>query len=312
MGETAEQFPKRLRTEIMQAASQVTESSDLPSRALDSDSRPSDAKTVQTKSAQDVELDQLNERLTNMKSRLQENGQILEELQHRYEGRTKEMQKIRQERDSLGAAKLTLEQRVEKQRDEITKLKDERTELKRDLTQARETIKDGGGSAAELESANEEVRRLKKENAGLERRADYEKNQGEYTREQYQNASTVAAQSGNEIRQLKAENETLTRKVAGEASRLRELNMKTDEDRHLSRIQELELTVAKRDGLLRKKDDELCEIRKNRPSTRSTSTQPRSPKWSNSRPSSPGLNNNHNGSNSLGRGSALRFSSEMR
>ncbi|RMJ27687.1 hypothetical protein PHISP_01472 [Aspergillus sp. HF37] len=312
MEETAEQFPKRQRTEVMQFAPQMTESSNLPSRTLDSDSRPSDAKSMQTKSPQAVELDQLKESLTNTESRLQESGQILEELQHRYETRTREMHKIRQERDSLGAAKLTLEQRVEKQRDEITKLKDERTELKRDLTQARETIKDGGGSAAELEGANEEVRRLKKENAGLERRADYEKNQGEYTREQYQNASTVAAQSGNEIRQLKAENETLTRKVAGEASRLRELNMKTDQDRHLSRVQELELTLANRDDLLRKKEDELCEIRKNRPSTRSTSTQPRSPKWTNSRPSSPGLNNNHNGSNSLGRGSALRFSSEMR
>ena len=253
--------------------------------------------------------------LTNVEARLQQSEKILGELQHRYESRTKDLHTTRRERDNFQVAMKTLEQRVERQRDEITKLKDERTELKRDLQQARETIKNGGGSAAELEAANEEIRRLKAENASLGRKADYEKNQSEYTREQYQNASTVAAQSGNEIRQLTSENELLKRKVAGEASRLREINTKSDQDRHSSRVAELELTLANRDDLLRRKEEELREIRKNRPSTRSTSTQPRSPKWAsaNSRPSSPGFNNNnHNGSNPLGRGSsALRFSSEM-
>lgn len=265
--------------------------------------------------ANSAELDKLQRALVDTDSRLTQRVKIHEELQHRYESRSKDLHKIRRERDSFGAAKLALEERVGRQRDEMTKLKDERTELKRDLQQAREAIRNGGGSAAELEAANEEIRRLKADNAGLERKADYEKNQAEYTREQYQTASTVAAQSGNEIRQLKAENEMLKRKVAGEASRLREVNLNSDQTTHLSRVTELELTLANRDDLLRRKEEELREIRKNRPSTRSTSTQPRSPKISsaNSRPSSPGLNNNHNGSNPLGRGSsALRFSSEMR
>lgn len=161
---------------------------------------------------------------------------------------------------------------------------------------------------AELEAAQEEIRRLTKENESLERKAEYEKKQADYTREQYQNASTIAAQSGIEIRQLRNENEELKRKLAGEAIKLKELNIKNDQNTHLSRIAELEATLASREELLHRKEEELRELKKNRPSTRSTSTQPRSPKWAgNSRPTSPSLNN----SGLAGRGSSLRFSSEM-
>lgn len=166
---------------------------------------------------------------------------------------------------------------------------------------------------AELETAREEIRRLNKEHAGFERKAEYERNQAEYTREQYQNASTVAAQAGNELRQLRSENEALQRKVEANTAHLLQLNLKNDSEIHLARINELELTLAARDEMLQRKEEELRDIRKNRPSTRSTSTQPRSPKiTANSRPTSPGVgyNGNGNGNGLAGRGSALRFSSE--
>lgn len=267
---------------------------------------------VQKKSEDAAALETLQKALAAAESRLQERENILGSLQHRYESRTNDLHKIRQERDRLLETKSASEQRVEKQKEDITKLKDERSQLKLDLEQAREALKNGGGDMAELEKAREEVRRLTKANESLERKADFANKQAEYTREQYQTASNVAAQSGNELRQLKEENEELTRKVAGEASRLREMNLKNDENHHLSRIAELEAQLSSREYLLHKKEDELREIRKNRPSTRSTSTQPRSPKLTagnHSRPTSPGLNNN--GSNFPGRGSALRYSSEM-
>lgn len=267
---------------------------------------------METRSSQAVELDTLRKSLAGAEARLQERNKILDSLQHRYESRTTDLHQTRRERDSLTAAKQTLEQRVEKQRDDMTKLKDERTELKDELQKARQTIREGGGTAAEIEAAQAEVRRLSSENASLKRTADYERNQSQYTREQYQNASTAAASTANEVRQLTEDKEALNRKVAGEASRLREINKQNDEARHLSKISELEATLARRDELLRRKDEELREIRKNRPSTRSTSV-PRSPKWPTSRPSSPGLgNNNNNGSGLAGRGSALRYSSELR
>ncbi|OJJ32994.1 hypothetical protein ASPWEDRAFT_174422 [Aspergillus wentii DTO 134E9] len=310
--DTDEQFSKRQRMDTSQLASQFTESSKFPSQTLDSGLQMLERNIVQMRSSHAAEIDKLQKALNYALSRLQEKEKALESLQHRYESRTKETHKIRQERDDFSQSKLASEQRVERQKEEITKLKDDRTQLRHDLESARESLKNGGGTAAELESAQEEIRRLTKENSGLRQKAEYEKNQGEYTREQYQTASNVASQSGNEIRQLRAENEALNRKVAGDSCRLKELNMQSDGARHLSRVAELEATLASRDDLLRKKEDELREIRKNRPSTRSTSTQPRSPKLTSasSRPTSPGINNG-NGLNHSGRGSGLRFMSGM-
>jgi chromosome segregation ATPase len=292
--------------EMTEDNTQLTESTKFPSQTLDSGLHALEQNLVQMRNAHAAELEKFQKDLADMQLRLQEREKLLESLQHRYETRTKDLHKIRRERDRLAESKATSDQKMEKQREENSKLKDERTQLRHELEQARDEIKSGGGGVAELEAAREEIRRLTKENAGLERKSDYEARQAEYTREQYQTASNVAAQTGNEVRQLREENETLKRKVDGNAIRLREINIKNDEARHKSRISELEATLAAREDLLRRKEDELREIRKNRPSTRSTSTQPRSPRLTaGSRPTSPGINN-HNG-----RGSALRFSSEM-
>lgn len=262
--------------------------------------------------SRDLEKAQLQNDLSKAQSRARDIERALSELQHRYESRTEDLHKTRQERDRLLEGRTALEQRVEKQREDISKLKEDRSNLRQELEGARQELKNNGGTMADLETAREEIRRLKKENANLERRAEYSQSQSEYTREQYQTASTVAAQAGNEARQLREENEALLRKVAANTAQLYEINKQNDAVRHLARIEELELILAARDDLLRKKEEELREIRKNRPSTRSTSTQPRSPKWAaGSRPTSPGLNHNGNGNGLAGRGSALRFSSEM-
>jgi chromosome segregation ATPase len=290
----------------------MTQSTKPPSQTLDRDLQSLERSLIQMKTAHNIEKEQLQRELSHTQARLQEFETALGILQHRYESRTKELHLTRQERDRLSEGKTSTEQRVEKQREDISKLKEERSQLKAELEGARQELKTGGGSLAELETAREEIRRLNSERASLERKAEYEKNQAEYTREQYQTASNVAAQAGNELRQVREENEALTRKVQGNAVQLREMNIKNDAKRHLSRINELELILASRDDLLRKKEDDLREIRKNRPSTRSTSTQPRSPKWANSsRPTSPGVGHNGNGNGLASRGSALRYSSEM-
>ncbi|KKK15779.1 hypothetical protein AOCH_002553 [Aspergillus ochraceoroseus] len=310
----AESVTKRPRIDVSQETSQFTDISKAATQTLDNDLHALEKNLVHMRNTHAAALDKLQKALITTQSRLQEGEKILESLQHRYESQTKEFHRIRRERDGLLESKAASDQKLDKQREDIAKIKDERTQLRHDLEQAREALKNGGGDAAELERVREEVRRLTKENAGLERKAEYERKQAEYTREQYQTASNVAAQSGNENRVLREENERLKRKADSEAVRLRELNMKNDETQHLARAIELEALLVSREDVLRRKEEELREIRKNRPSTRSTSSQPRSPKWTaSSRPTSPGFNNNHNsnGTGFAGRGSALRFSSEM-
>ncbi|KAL4964419.1 uncharacterized protein BDV14DRAFT_174987 [Aspergillus stella-maris] len=313
--DSTEPNSKRPRMDESQDTSQLTVCSTGTSQPLGNRLQSFEKQLIQMRSDNEATLEKLQKTLAGTQSRLQEREKVLATLQHRYETRTKDLHIVRKERDRLIEAKSTAEKRLEKSKEEVTKLKDERTTLRHDLEQTRETLKTGGagGDAAELEKAREEVRRLAKENESLQKKADLANKQTEYIREQYQTASNVAAQSGNELRSLREENEALKRKAAGEAAKLKELNTKSDESRHLSRIRELESLLSSREDLLHKKEDELREIRKNRPSTRSTSTQPRSPKitaGNPSRPTSPGLNNN-NGNNYPGRGSALRFSSEM-
>ncbi|KAL6237575.1 hypothetical protein BDW75DRAFT_203686 [Aspergillus navahoensis] len=315
--DSVESTSKKLRLGESQVTSPFTVSSKAASQSLDGQIHILEKNLIQMRTSNAADLLKLQKELAAAQTRLLERDGVLESLQHRYETRTKDLHNIRRQRDRLLETKEILEQRIKKQNEEITKLKDERAQLKQDLSQAREALKTGGGDMAELEKAREEIRRLKTENAALERKADVANKQAEYTREQYQTASNAAAHSGNELRTLRDENEVLKRKVAGEATRLRELNIQNDESRHLTRIRELESLLSVREDLLQKKEDELREIRKNRPSTRSTSTQPRSPKLNAgnySRPTSPGINNNsinNNGPNFPGRGSALRFSSEM-
>ncbi|KAJ5512188.1 Histone deacetylase complex subunit 2/3 [Penicillium fimorum] len=308
--EPEEQASKRARV-CTQENSQLTESTKPPSQTLDRDLQSLERNLIQMKHIHATEKAQLQAELARANSRFQEMEKALGILQHRYESRTNELHATRKERDRVTETKPSLEQRVEKQKETISSLKEERAELKRELDEARQALKDGGGSSAELEIAREEIRRLAKENSNLERKAEFEKNQAEYTREQYQTASTAAAQSGTETRRLATENEKLKRKAESNAVQLSELHMKNESVRHLARIEELELILATRDEFLRRKEDELREIRKNRPSTRSTSTQPRSPKWAGSRPTSPGVGHNGNGNGLGGRGSALRYSSEM-
>ncbi|KAL4804880.1 class II histone deacetylase complex subunits 2 and 3-domain-containing protein [Aspergillus unguis] len=312
--ESSELSSKRPRMDESQDVSQFTASSKDDSQTLDSQIQFLEKNLIKMQTSHAADLKKLRDALAAAESRALKAERDLGMLQHRFEHRKATQHKVEKERDQLLQTKTTIEQRQEKQKDDISKLKDERTQLKQDLEQAREALKSGGGDMAELEKAREEIRRLTKENASLERKADFANKQAEYTREQYQTASNVAAQSGNELRQLREENEALKTKAAGEATRLRELNIQNDEKRHLRRIEELENLLSSREELLHKKEDELREIRKNRPSTRSTSTQPRSPNLNArnlSRPTSPGLNNNNNGSTFPGRGSALRFSSEM-
>ncbi|KAJ5223722.1 hypothetical protein N7468_008264 [Penicillium chermesinum] len=219
-----------------------------------------------------------------LKAQMQAMEKALGILQHRYETRTSVLHQIRRERDNLIESKASNEQRVEKFKEDNAKLKADRARLETELSQAREEIKHGGGTLAQLEAAREEIRQV-------------EANRAEYTREQYQTASTVAAQSGNEARQLRDENEDLKRRVATNLAELKKVNNNAALAMHTARIEELELILASRDDLLRRKEEEIRDLRRNRPSTRSTSTQPRSPKWgANSRPTSPGINNgNGNG-----------------
>lgn len=252
-----------------------------------------------------AEIQELQSALEDARTRLQAMEVNFARLQHRYESKHELYHKTRRELNQALDLNKRSENRIQKQTEEISRLRDEKVELNKSLEEVRASLKTDGGLPAELETAKEEIRKLSKEKSNLERQSQQDRSQSEFTRQQYQNASTAAAQSGVEIRQLKVQVEELSRKSSGEASRLKELQTNSAAQRHLQRVEELEGLLASREKLLMMKEDEIRELRKNRPNTRSTSTQPRSPKLAgSSRPVSPAPNSN---SNNIGRGSVLRF-----
>ncbi|KAK2794722.1 hypothetical protein FQN52_007492 [Onygenales sp. PD_12] len=274
-------------------------------------SQLSDRSIIQAQKDLEEQVRQLQTALTSTQARLQQTESNFSRLQHRYETRHNEYHKMRTELDQALETSKKSADRLERQKAEIAKLKDEKAALSKDLEEARNTIKEGGGDAAALESALEEARKLTKENASLQRSVTQERSQSEYTRQQYQNASTAAATAAMELRQREEELEEMKSKAAIDAEKLKLLRMKNDEQMHLARIAELETTLAGRDEMLNRKEEELRELKKNRPSTRATSLQPRSPKVGASRPASrpaspgPGVGATGGGGNH--KGSALRF-----
>ncbi|KLJ12149.1 hypothetical protein EMPG_09577 [Blastomyces silverae] len=296
---------KRQRMSPFQDITHISDSMKGQTQSQDEgDSRLSERSLVQAKNAMEFEVNQLQTALENMQTNLQTTEKSFSQLQHRYESRLNNYHKLRKELEQALEVSKTSSERLERQKIEIAKLKDEKATLVKDLDEARTTIKEGGGTDAELEKAREEIRRLTKENASLQRTVQQERSQTEYTRQQYQNASTAAAQSAMELRQLEEELAELKAKAASDLTKLKQLRLQSDEQTHLARIKELEITLAQRDEMLNRKEEELREMKKNRPSTRATSLQPRSPKWGASRPASPGANNVGGGNM---RGSALRY-----
>jgi chromosome segregation ATPase len=302
---------KRQRLHMSQGLTQTTESTAGPSQTVDLTVKLKalEESFFELKANHAAEVSRLQTTISEHEARSVERVKGWEDLQHRYESLNNEFHKIRKERDDLVSEKTKVEQKVARHQEEITKLKDERTQLKHDLEAARDDIKAQGGSKEELEEEREKNRQLSQKYASLERRVKYESGQAAYVLQQYQTASTEGANLATERNELKTANEELSRRLATEAAKLSELKMQNDQQKHLARIEELEQSLEARDTLLRKKEEEIRNFRNNRPATRATSTQPRSPKsWGNgSRPTSPGVNNNGVGN----RVSGLRFSSEM-
>lgn len=272
---------------------------------MDQNSNPSATQSHTNQAATDIEA--LRHALTNSKAKVKTLEASIGALQYRYEEKHNLLHQTRHELEIEREKSQKSQTRFERQKEEITRLKDRNAELVTELEAARNTIKSGGGLESDLEKSREEIRKLEKSLASLERTVQQERSQTEYTRQQYQNASTSAAQSAMEARRLEERVQELEKKANGEAVRLKELKMKKDGEIQLARIKELESLLATRETLLTRKEEEIREMKKNRPSTRATSMQPRSPKYGTSRPSSPGPNN----IGSAVRGSALKFRAEI-
>ena len=213
---------------------------------------------------------------------LREHVAALTGLQDRYEKQGRTLNSVCQERDALTAAATASERKREANAAEIASLKELHARLESDLKQARDML--SGSTApgvADLERANAEVRRLQVENTGYEKKIASLKKDFDFTRSAYQTASTSAAESATEINNLQNEIAILRNKASTNAIELAERNKRTENDAMARHISRLESTLADREELLRRKEEELKELKRGRGmGTRGSSVLPGSPRGS--------------------------------
>ena len=224
------------------------------------------------------ETQSLRSALSAAEEKAQEMTIELRKLQHRYETRSKEFHTMRRTITKHDEEKTAEAVRRTKLLGEVESLQQQRRALQEELTAARTTIKEGGGTTGELEVAREQVRRLEKEKTSLEKSNANMKKDFEFTRQQYQNASTAAVEAASQVTDLEAEIATLKVAASDEKRKLKETNFSNDRERYLAHIAQLEATVASRDYVLQRKEEELKIKRGRGVQTRSNSVQPSSPR----------------------------------
>lgn len=249
------------------------------------------------------------------KQQLQDHVKALGELQSRYERRSATVNELRHENVNLKAAAAIANRKQEAQALEVSDLKEERARLQEQLTIARLALADSSvPEIAETENAKAAVRTLSQEKAALENKVQALTNDFEFTRQQYQLASSAAAASAMRLSDLDAEVVLLRHKSSGLALQLREQTRHVETETHKHRVVCLESTLKEMTDLLKKKEEDLRDLRRGRGmggNTRAGSQQPRSPRAAGlvaSRASSPvpGLLGMGGGA-ATKLGSALRF-----
>ncbi|KZZ90970.1 Histone deacetylase complex, subunit 2/3 [Ascosphaera apis ARSEF 7405] len=276
-----------------------------------STSRPSQAlktSTVDSVTAKpDTIIQQLRSELAESRSSLTRYQSEFARLQHRYETKHNDYHKMRQSLNASLDSNKRLEHELQRLKQDNAALRDERVGLRNDLEALKEIKKSEDQMQRDLIEAKEEAAKLQKENASLKRQTDQERSQAEYTRIQYQNASSAAAKAAMENKQLEDRIKLLQDQMAGRALELKQMRLNNNEKVHLARIAELEALLDSRERMLGIREEELRELKKNRPSTRATSVQPRSVARSHS-PGGYGSNGHSNGS---GTGPSLKGPSNI-
>ncbi len=218
-------------------------------------------------------------------------------LQRRYEKRMTKCHELDREKTRLQKTIENNETRHERTIEDNTALRQKNAEHQKELTAIREEIIAGGGDAAQLELAREAARTALTKSTLLEKSLENTRKDFEFTRTQYQNASTRATELAGQVTELEAENSDLNKLASDEKRRLRSMNHEEATQRHLAKIEQLELERKPRDALLKRLEEENRQLKRNRTGvqTRGSSVQP---------PASPGMEATH-----IGRGTRSRHSS---
>lgn len=161
---------------------------------------------------------------------------------------------MRKERDAAVAAVAKMREQQKAQSDEISKLKEDRTRLENEVQQAREALlRSDVPEKAELARLQEVVQHAQEEIASLQKKLELTQQDFDFTRAQYQTASSAAVEATTELETLRKENEKLAQEVGVERAKILEALTKRDEeeDGKKGEIGRLKRKIEEQDQVLR-------------------------------------------------------------
>jgi hypothetical protein len=145
-------------------------------------------------------------------------------LQRRYEKRMTKCHELDRDKTKLMKTIENNKSRQDRVQEENTNLRQTIKGLQAELGTLRDEFKAGGPDAAALEDAREEARSFATKNAKLEKSLENTRRDFEFTRSQYQNASTQATDLAGQVKELEEEKVKLTKLASDERRRLLQMN----------------------------------------------------------------------------------------
>lgn len=197
------------------------------------------------------------------------------DLLRRHEASRKKQKELHKENQKLNATAALMKTKDEVSQTEKVSLRQQVTELKAELSQARDDLKSAGGDIADLELARDEARIATTKFLALERSLKSTKEDFEFTRSQYQDASKQATDLALEVKELESQVERL--KLAAEDSKrsLKAMNYEQSLNTMISRAEQFKLEVKNRESFIRKLLEENASLKTRRGvNTRGNSAAP--------------------------------------
>ena len=214
----------------------------------------------------------------------------LSDLQYRFEEQVKELRQVRAERDAALNTKSNLDRQREARLSELTSLREERNGLQTLLGAAQTALQSSSiPEIAELAKTKASLREVTRERDRLEKRLTSITHDFDFTRQQYQAASTAAAEASSEVNTLQEAAVLLTERASGEAAKARSLTANDADSQHLARIRQLERLLKEREEILARKEEELRANSRAKGVVTHPGSVPRSPRRVISRASSPNV-----------------------
>ena len=200
----------------------------------------------------------------------------LDDLQTRFEKRNRSYHRLKHEQKDLLEKADKSNARIASLEEAISKMKEEKKEIENELKEARDRLATSTEpGTVELENLREEVRTLKTSNENLENRLASLTTTFDYTRIQYQDASTIAADAVSKVSSLEEEVSSLRAIASGEISKANQLSSENAVATYVAALERANAQVEELKDQLKKREQ---KDRGRGMTTRQGSVAPRSPR----------------------------------